>query len=470
MAKLAANLEEAMKHVPKERGDQRQMIEHYVKAFKGGSIKDHKESQRSWIKDKAPPVESNIGFIESYRDPYGVRGEFEGFVAVVNRAQSAKFQTLVDQATEFIAMLPWSADFEKDTFLRPDFTSLDVVTFASRGIPAGINIPNYDDIRQSEGFKNVSLGNVLSASAPTEKITFLTPEDEELFKQWRGKSFEVQVAIHELLGHGSGKLLREGETEAGGLNFSINDVVHPITGGKITKYYKPGQTWDSVFGSDASSYEECRAEAVGIYLCTVPKILAIFGHSCAEGEVPDVVYTNWLLMVRAGVLGLEYFTPESKTWRQAHMQARYCILKVLLEAGGGLLELKGEGENMLLALDRSKILTVGKEAIGKFLVKLNTYKATADVEEGLKMYHHYSAVSDELLALRQVVLGKKQPRKLFVQCNTVLGSDGKVSLQEFEPTPAGLVKSFTERFKEGGPLGDLIKELPNCGQFPHKLA
>lgn len=35
-----------MKHVPKERGDQRQMIEHYVKAFKGGSIKDHKESQR----------------------------------------------------------------------------------------------------------------------------------------------------------------------------------------------------------------------------------------------------------------------------------------------------------------------------------------------------------------------------------------------------------------------------------------
>lgn len=45
---------------------------------------------------------------------------------------------------------------------------------------------------------------------------------------------------------------------------------------------------------------------------------------------------------------------------------------------------------------------MGKEAIGKFLVKLNTYKATADVEEGLKMYHHYSAVSDELLALRQV--------------------------------------------------------------------
>lgn len=117
--------------------------------------------------------------------------------------------------------------------------------------------------RQNEGFKNVSLGNVLSAKPPKEPTPFIKPEDQEVWDKYNNESFEVQVGLHELLGHGCGKLLQE--TSPGVFNFDHkNPPTNPITGKPVSTYYKPSETWGTVFGGMGPSYEECRAESVAM--------------------------------------------------------------------------------------------------------------------------------------------------------------------------------------------------------------
>lgn len=123
MGAISKCLDEAAKYAANE--TQRSMLQEYSKSFRVGSLEAHKESQKYWVKDIGPKVEVNLGFIETYRDPAGVRGEWEGFVAMVNEERTRAFSELVKNAGDFIPRLPWGRDFEKDKFLKPDFTSLE---------------------------------------------------------------------------------------------------------------------------------------------------------------------------------------------------------------------------------------------------------------------------------------------------------------------------------------------------------
>lgn len=439
-AHITEHMKEAGKFAANE--TQRKMIQYYAESFETGSMNAHKNSQIQWVKDIGPQVESNIGFIETYRDPSGVRGEWEGLVAMVNQDRTAKFSTLVSKASTLIPFLPWDKLYEKDTFTPPDFTSLEVLTFAGSGVPAGINIPNYDDVRLNVGFKNVSLGNVLSANPKKPKkeevISFVNTSLQEKFRKWRDDAFEVQVGLHELLGHGTGKLLQE--VSEGKFNFERE--AHP----EVKSYYGPNETWGSLFGASAGSFEECRAELVALYLILYKptEVLPIFDIEDEESQ-KDVQLIATLLMARAGLIGLEFWDPASKKWGQPHMQARFGIFKCLSEAGVVSLEYKDESyEDLELRIDESSLKTNAVEALRDFLHKLHVYKTTANVTDGLAFYDNITGVTEEYAKFRDVVLKKKLPRKQLIQANTFV-SGSEVEVREYEESEIGMIQSFVDR-------------------------
>lgn len=109
MAKIAHSIKQAEKNAANDK--QKRMLDAYAHSFGAGSIEGFKESQRIWVTDQKPVLETNLGFVETYRDPHGVRGEWEGFVALVSKSLSRrlKFLLMIIRSTlnELGRLVPW---------------------------------------------------------------------------------------------------------------------------------------------------------------------------------------------------------------------------------------------------------------------------------------------------------------------------------------------------------------------------
>jgi dipeptidyl-peptidase-3 len=120
----------------------------------------------------------------------------------------------------------------------------------------------------------------------------------------------VHVACHELLGHGTGKLIYR---DADGKAFKFTD---PISGDEFESCYEEGETWNSKFGAISASYEECRADTVGYFLCTLKEVYSLFGIE--DENVDKMLWCNVMNQLRKGIIGLPLYNPEAKKWGQAH--------------------------------------------------------------------------------------------------------------------------------------------------------
>jgi dipeptidyl-peptidase-3 len=130
MAKVCTALEKAKAYTCNER--QAEVLTRYIECFRTGNLEAFQDSQKLWVKDVSARVENILGFIEPYRDPAGIRSEWEAMVGIADAIENKKLRDFVDRSAVFIRQLPWAVEgvndgkgpFEKRAFEAPDFTSL----------------------------------------------------------------------------------------------------------------------------------------------------------------------------------------------------------------------------------------------------------------------------------------------------------------------------------------------------------
>nr|POE54251.1 isoform 2 of dipeptidyl peptidase 3 [Quercus suber] len=314
-------------------------------------------------------------------------------IGIADADEIKSLRSLVDSSSTFIRQLPWAVEgvndgkgpFEKSLFEAPDFASGSLIPADSL---------QYDYIRESCGFKNIVLANRLDVNNnPNLPYHWLDPPEVEIHKRSAHIVRFLTTAIHELLGHGTSKLLSE--TSPGEYNFNQHEPpTNPLTGEPILTYYLPGQTWGSVFGKLAD------ALTIGVN----------------------------------GVQALEHFNPQDQAWGQVHHQH-----------GDGVVAISHDHDYDALKVhvDKAKILTHGKPALGHYLCKLHIWRCTADVVACKELYEPLCAVDGVYEEWRKIVVPKPNMRCKFVQPNTFLRGE-TVEVKVYEETNEGTLPLHPE--------------------------
>ncbi|KAJ3493276.1 hypothetical protein NLG97_g4832 [Lecanicillium saksenae] len=352
----------------------------------------------------------------------------------------------------FLRQLPWAVDgvndgkgpFEKTLFEAPDFTSIHALAVCGSVVFEAANLPNYNDIRETIGFKNIVLANRLSVNDnPNLPCPWV---DASEFRRFKSTTHIVRfrcTAIHELLGHGSGKLLSE--TEMGVYNFdNKNPPVDPLTKELVRSHYLVGENWGSVFGELAGTVEECRAILISMYLMDNKKLLEIFDYTdVSEITADELLYATYMSIGVYGLEALQHYSIENQAWGQVHHQAYFSILKHVLQDGNGVVRIdhnRSTGE-LTVRVDPSKFHSHGKPALGSYLCRLHIWRCTADVSSCRDLYESLCVVDGEYENWRKIVCSKPNPRWKFVQPNTFINGES-VEMKVYEESNEGIIQSL----------------------------
>ncbi len=352
--RIIGNLEKAAQFAEPEQAD---VLRKLIRYYQTGEKSDWYAYNIAWVK-AATTVDAINGFVEQYLDPRSEKGAYESVVSFVDAQQTKLMRDFAASAQYFESRAPWREEFKKQNVSPPVANVITVISEAGESgpiSPAGINLPNEQDIRQQYGSKSVLLFNISGAFAVAtgEKASAefsASDEEKQRAKQYRQRARNLLVAMHEVIGHGSGK---------------VSDKLQGDPRSHLKNYY--------------SALEEARADLVALWNFPDPK-LAEMGVT-DQSELMKAAYDN---EARQALVLLTHY-PEGEQVIEDHDRGTNMIVHYLMDRFGCIEPVTQDGKIYLRVTDYDKM----HQGIGELLTELMRIKAEGDYDGIQKLMDTY---------------------------------------------------------------------------------
>jgi dipeptidyl-peptidase III len=346
-----------------------------IRFYRTGEDADREAYDIAWVQDKASPVDTINGFIEVYLDARSIKGAWEALVFYVNPEKTRQIRTIAERAQWFEDRMPWDARFRKEGAHGVTANAIDIVIETGESgpiTPIGINLPNDQAIREKYGSKSVSLSNVSEAydksTLPEFRNEFSwTPEEAERARKWSAFASELATNMHEVIGHGSGK------------------VDERLNGSPQT-----------ALKEQFSAIEESRADLVALYFMPDPQLVEF--ELVPEDDHHEIVLAEYEAYTRNALVQLRRVR-EGTHIEEDHMRNRQMIVRWLMANTTAIDVRRRDGKTYFVMSDAAAF----REGVGRLLAEVQRIKGEGDYDAALALVDTYGvhfdpALRDEIVA------------------------------------------------------------------------
>ena len=346
-----------------------------IRFYQTGDDADREAYDIAWVQDKESPVDTINGFIEVYVDPRSSKGAWEGLVFCVNRAKTFQIRTIAENAQWFEDRMPWDPKFRKTGAHGITATAVDVLIETGESgpvTPVGINLPNDQMIRERHGSKSFSLTNVSEAydksTLPEFRNEFSwTSGEAERAAKWSAFAGELTTNMHEVIGHGSGKV---DERLKGNPQAALKEQF--------------------------SAVEESRADLVALYFLPDRKLVDL--GLLAEEDHAEIVRADFEAYARNALVQLRRVR-EGTTIEEDHMRNRQMIVHWLMAQTTAIDVRTRDGKTYYVMTDADAF----RDGVGRLLAEVQRIKGEGDYEAARRLFDTYGvhfdpALRDEVVA------------------------------------------------------------------------